>query len=118
VEDALLDALVEDRDGRTVDLGKGLLIAGGEGLAHEAQGTAKLGLVGAIDGRLGDGLTGALEGRYVICHDARLFSFSPGWLASRKLMGFVEAATRENGMQTGSWCLPKTARSAATPLPP
>lgn len=81
VEDTLLDALVEDRDGGTVDVGEGLLVAGGEGLAHEAEGTAKLGLVGAVDGRLGEGLTGALEGRYVICHDARLFSFSPGWLA-------------------------------------
>ena len=62
VENTLLDALVEDRDGRTVDLGKGLLVAGCDGLAHEAQGTAKLGPVGAIDGRLGDGLTRTLEG--------------------------------------------------------
>jgi len=79
VEDALLDALVEDGDGGAVGLGEGLFVAGGEGLAHEAEGAAKLGFVGAVDGRLGDGLTGALEGGDVICHGcARLFSFPVG----------------------------------------
>ena len=62
VKDTLLDALVEDRDGSPVGIVEGLLVAGGEGLAHDAQGAAELGLVGAVDGRLGDGLTGALEG--------------------------------------------------------
>jgi len=62
VQDTLLDALVEDRDGGAVGIVEGLLVAGGEGFAHDAQGAAELRLVGAVDGRLGDGLTGALEG--------------------------------------------------------
>ena len=78
VQDALLNALVEDGDGGAVDLDKVLLVAGGEGLAHEAEGSAKLGLVGAVDGRLGNGLAAALEGRYVVCHGARSLFFS-GW---------------------------------------
>jgi hypothetical protein len=78
VEDTLLDALVEDGDGGAVDVDEGLLVAGGEGLAHEAEGAAELGLVGAVDGRLGEGLTGALEGGDMICHGARLFSFPVG----------------------------------------
>jgi hypothetical protein len=78
VQDALLDALVEDGDGGAVGLDEGGLVAGGEGLAHEAEGAAELGLVGTVDGRLGDGLTGALERRNVICHGARLFSFPVG----------------------------------------
>jgi hypothetical protein len=78
VQDALLDALVEDGDGGAVDVDEGLLVAGGEGLAHETEGSAELGLVGAVDGRLGYGLTGALEGGDVVCHGARLFSFPVG----------------------------------------
>jgi hypothetical protein len=78
VEDTLLDALVEDGDGGAIDLDEGLLVAGGEGLAHEAEGAAELGFVGAVDGGLGDGLTGALERRYVICHGARSLFFSEG----------------------------------------
>ena len=78
VKDTLLDALVEDRDGGAVGIVEGLLIAGGEGLAHDAQGAAELGLVGAVDGRASDGLTGALQGRHMICHSARLFSFCLG----------------------------------------
>jgi hypothetical protein len=62
VKDTLLDALVEDRDGGAIGVVEGLLVGCGEGLAHDAQGAAELGLVGAVDGRLGDGLTGALEG--------------------------------------------------------
>jgi hypothetical protein len=78
VQDALLDALVEDGDGRAVGLDEGGFVAGGESLAHEAEGAAELGLVGTVDGRLGDGLTGALERGNVICHGARLFSFPVG----------------------------------------
>lgn len=62
VEHALLDALVEHGDGGAVGLGGGLVVAGGDGLAHEAEGAAELGLVGAVDGRSGDGLAGALQG--------------------------------------------------------
>lgn len=61
VQDTLLDGLVEDGDGGAVDLCDLGLVASGEGLAHEAERAAELGLVGAVDGRLGDGLTGALE---------------------------------------------------------
>jgi len=68
VEDALLHALIENRDGDAIGLGGGLVVASGDGLAHGAEGAAELGLVGAIDGRAGDGLAGALEGRNVICH--------------------------------------------------
>jgi hypothetical protein len=75
VQDALLDALVEDGDGGAVHGHQSLGVAAGEGLAHGAEGSAKLGLVGAIDGRLGDGLAAALEGGYVICHGG-LFSFA------------------------------------------
>ena len=74
MEDALLDALVEDGDGGAVGLDEAFFVALGDGLAHGAEGSAELGLVGAVDGRLGDGLTGALEGGDVICHGAR-FSF-------------------------------------------
>ena len=91
VEDTLLDALVEDGDGGAVGLDKGFLVAGGEGLAHEAEGAAELGLVGAVDGRLGDGLTGALEGGDVVCHSAR-FSF---------LFAGVIAGKWDAG---GGWC--------------
>jgi hypothetical protein len=49
------------------------VVAAGDGLAHSAQGAAELGLVGAIDGRLGDGLTCALQGRDMICHTKTLF---------------------------------------------
>ena len=62
VEHALLDALVEDGDGGAIGLGGRLVIAGGDGLAHGAEGAAELGLVGAVDGRAGDGLAGALQG--------------------------------------------------------
>ena len=84
MQDTLLDALVEDGDGGAVGLDKGFLVAGGEGLAHEAEGAAELGLVGAVDGRFGDGLTGALERGNVICHGARLFSFPVGLVADGK----------------------------------
>jgi hypothetical protein len=83
VEDTLLDALIEDGDGRAVDFDDGFLVAGGEGLAHEAKGTAELGFVGAVDGGLGDGLTGALERRYVVCHGARSLFLSGGALFRR-----------------------------------
>ena len=86
VEDALLDALVEDGDGGAVGLDEGFLVAGGEGLAHEAEGAAKLGFVGAVDGGLGDGLTGALERGNVICHGARSLFFS-GWTLFRRKGG-------------------------------
>jgi len=68
VQDALLDALVERGDG---GLELGLCcrhVARNEGFAHQAQAAANAGTVGAVDFRLDDGLTGALERRYVICH--------------------------------------------------
>jgi hypothetical protein len=92
VQHTLLHAAIQDRDGRTVDGGNGLLVAGGEGLAHEAEGAAELGLVGAVDGRLGEGLTGALEGRDVICHSARALFFS---------VGLYSIGNRDAG---GCWC--------------
>ena len=77
VQSALLDSLVEDGDGGAVDFCDLRLVASGEGLAHEAERAAKLGLVGAVDGRLGDGLTGALERGYVICHGDWFFLCRP-----------------------------------------
>jgi len=82
VQDTLLDALVEDRSGGAVRFKRLGVIAGGDGLAQKTQGAAKLGLVGAVDGRLGDGLTSALQGRDMICHSKTLF-FNPGFVAVR-----------------------------------
>ena len=76
VQNTLLDALIEDGDGGAIDLDEGGLVAGGKGLAHDAEGSAELGFVGTVDDRLGGGLTGALERRYVICHGARSLFFS------------------------------------------
>ena len=84
VQNTLLDALVEDGDGGAVDAYEGGLVPGSESLAHEAKGAAELGFVGAVDGGLGDGLTGALERRYVVCHGARSLFFSGGaWSVGR-----------------------------------
>jgi len=82
VQDTLLDALVEHRSGRAVGFKRLGVIACGDGLAQKTQGAAKLGLVGAVDGRLGDGLTSALQGRDMICHSKTLF-FNPGFVAVR-----------------------------------
>ena len=72
VKDALLDALVERGDGGA-ELGLGFGdITLGEGFAHEAQAAADAGTVGAVDFRLDDGLTSALERRNMICHCALL----------------------------------------------
>jgi hypothetical protein len=68
VQDALLDALVESRDGLAILGLGGFHIALGEGLAHEAKAAADAGTVGAVDFSLDDGLTGALERRNMICH--------------------------------------------------
>jgi hypothetical protein len=68
VEDALLHAFIEDGGGEAVLLGGDLDVALGDGLAEDAQGSAELALVGAVDGGLLDGLTGALQGRDMICH--------------------------------------------------
>lgn len=62
VENTLLDALVEDRDSGAVLNGGSLGVTGRDGFAHQTEGTAKLGLVGAVDSRAGDGLAGALKG--------------------------------------------------------
>ena len=68
VQDALLDALVESGDGG-LELGLGgWYIAVDESFAHQAQAAANAGTVGAIDFRLDDGLTCALERRNMICH--------------------------------------------------
>jgi hypothetical protein len=80
VQNTLLDALIEQGDGRAVLLAESLLVASGDGLAQGTEGAAKLGLVGAVDGGLGDGLARTLEGRNCICHEARFsFLFNPGF---------------------------------------
>lgn len=99
MEDALLHALVEDRDGGAVGLGGGLVIASGDGLAHRAEGTAELGFIGAVDGRAGDGLAGALEGGNVICH--RKLSCNPNLAGS--------------GCRPEGWSGHNPATSSATP---
>ena len=68
VQDTLLNALVEDRDGLRVVGGDGLFVAGDDGLTQAAQAAAELGLVGAVGRGLGFGLTCALQRGNMICH--------------------------------------------------
>ena len=68
MQDALLDALVEDGDGLAVLGLGGLDIALDEGLAQGAQAGADAAAVGAVDIGAGYGLAGALKRRNMICH--------------------------------------------------
>ncbi len=70
VQDALLDALVQERDGAAVLNGDGLRVCGGERLAHGAEAAAHLALVGAVHDGLASCLTGALKRGYVVCHES------------------------------------------------
>jgi hypothetical protein len=68
MEDALLNALVERRDG-LAELGLGgLHVPLGQRFTERAQAGAHTAAVGTVDGGLGLGLTGALERRNVVCH--------------------------------------------------
>ncbi len=60
VQHALLNALIEDGDGLAVGCAEGLGVAGGDGLAHGAQGATQLALVGAVDRGFGDCLARTL----------------------------------------------------------
>src|SRR6202022_4150749 len=62
MQNALLHALVQDRNRRAIDLTQRLRVATGDRLAQGAQRAAQLALVGAIDCGLGDGLTRTLQG--------------------------------------------------------
>lgn len=77
VEDALLDALVEHRSGCAVNLHQVFCVAAGDGLPKGAQRATKLRPVGAVDDGFDDGLTGALQGRNVICHGTLFFMSLP-----------------------------------------
>ncbi len=68
MENTFLDALIKDGNGGAVLRGSGLGVALDDSFAHQAEHTAELALVGAINGRLDDGLAGALEGGDVISH--------------------------------------------------
>jgi len=68
VQRALLDRLVEGRNGLAVHLLGSWLVAPGDGLAQVAQLGAQSGGVGAIARRAAFGLAGALQRRKMICH--------------------------------------------------
>src|SRR5262249_7189355 len=68
VQRALLDGLVESRDGRAVCLLGGSFVALGDDLAQVTQLGAQRGGVGAIARRTAFGLAGALQRRKMICH--------------------------------------------------
>jgi hypothetical protein len=75
VEDTLLDALVECGGGCLVLLGRGLEVAGVDGLAEGAQAAADAALIGAVDRGALLGLTDALERGDMVCHGDSISSF-------------------------------------------
>lgn len=83
VEDALLHALVERRNGLPELLVDGGGIALGEGLAQQAQAAADAALVGAVHRSLSLSLTGALQRRNMVSHDESL-TFLEEWDAGRR----------------------------------
>lgn len=66
---ALLYRFVDDRNGFAVTGFRGFRVSGCEGLAQAAECAAKTRPVGAIDSATPFGLTGALQGGYVVCHN-------------------------------------------------
>src|SRR5258708_29133697 len=72
VQNTLLDALVEGRNGLAVLRVGSLHVPLGDGLAQGAQAGAYAGTVGAVYLGAGYGLAGALQRRYMVCHYASL----------------------------------------------
>ena len=70
MQNALLDGLVEGGYGLAVGLSGGGFVALFEALAQVAQGGAELRCIGPVTGGALRGLTGALERRKMICHEA------------------------------------------------
>lgn len=68
MDDALLHALVDDRNGGAEFRGGGCGVALLEGFAQGAEGGAEVGAIGAVDGGFSGGLTGALERGNVVRH--------------------------------------------------
>lgn len=99
VDDALLDALVEHRDGGAVGCTKGLGIAFGDGLAQGAEASTELALVCPVDRGLGLCLTCALQRRNMICHS--------------ELSSLPETCRENFGMQASGWPQTQPDRSPA-----
>ena len=107
MQNALLHALVEHRDGLAVRLAQRLRIALGDRFTQRAQRASQLALVGAVHRGLGLGLTCALQRRNMICH--KLSSLNPYVGRGKWGAGYRPADTQPAALP---------ASSKSTELPP